>query len=66
MRFWTSLGQFLRVFLPSLSDMPSFPPLYEKNFRQNFDCNRGVYMYFVCFDTRKQRYTDYCNNGKKN
>ena len=31
------------------SDVASFPPLHEKRSRQNFDCNRGDYMYFVSF-----------------
>ena len=31
------------------SDVFSFPPLHEKKSRQEFDCNRGSYMYFVTF-----------------
>ena len=31
------------------SDVSSFPPLHEKNLAKNFDCNRGVYMYFIGF-----------------
>ena len=34
------------------SDIASFPPLHEKKSRQNF-CNRGVYMYLLCFRCEK-------------
>ena len=30
-------------------DVFSFPPLHEKNSRQELDYNRGIYMYFVSF-----------------
>ena len=32
-----------------VKDVSSFPPYYEKKSRQDFDCNRGIYMYFVSF-----------------
>ena len=31
------------------SDVSSFPPLQEKKSCSDFDCNRGIYMYFVSF-----------------
>ena len=31
------------------SDVSSFLPLHEKISRQDFDCNRGIYMYFLSF-----------------
>ena len=31
------------------SDVASFLPLHEKKSRPNFDCNSGVYLYFVSF-----------------
>ena len=31
------------------ADVSSSLPLREKKSHQDFDCNRGIYMYFLCF-----------------
>ena len=52
--FWKTLFQYSYTHETTKakvnpSDVAKFPPLHEKKSRQNLDCNRDVYMYFVSF-----------------
>ena len=47
-----------RIYLKQKASVASFPPLHGKNSRQDCDCYRGVYVYFIIiFDKKKRRYT---------
>ena len=34
--------------------LPVFCHCMKRNPAKNFDCNRGIYIYFISFDVRKQ------------